>query len=251
MKKQKPSADPRQFPAPPRRSTSTITIRRVRIPRDRDRARARRCRVELHVDEIRIPRHGGVLHARQRGGNLPKQRLDIEPRLRAGLDEHDIVLPRLPFPLLDADLPLIDLVGFVPYEDEDDVGAALVPDLVDPFGGGEEGCAVGDVVDDDGDGGVADVGGDEGAEALLSGGVPELEADGAVFEVHGFGEEVDADGGLVVVVEFVVHEARDDGGFADGLVAEEDELVLGERGHRAGAWLGGHGEGGGGRCRGE
>lgn len=41
-----------------------------------------------------------------------------------------------------------------------------------------------DVVNDNGNGRVADVGGDEGAEAFLAGGVPELEADGAVFEVH-------------------------------------------------------------------
>ena len=35
---------------------------------------------------------------------------------------------------------------------------------------------------------------------------------------------------LIGVVELVVHEASDDAGFADGLVAEEDELVLGESG---------------------
>jgi hypothetical protein len=49
----------------------------------------------------------------------------------------------------------------------------------------------------------------------LPGGVPELEADCAVFEVHCFAEEVDADGGLVGAVEGVVHEAGDEGGFAD------------------------------------
>jgi len=71
------------------------------------------------------------------------------------------------------------------------------------------------IVDDDRYRRVADVGGDERAEAFLACGVPELQAHGAVFEVHGFGEEVDADGGLVHVVEGVVHEARYQGGFAD------------------------------------
>lgn len=33
---------------------------------------------------------------------------------------------------------------------------------------------------------------------------------------------------LIRVVELVVHEASDDAGFADGLVPQEDELVLGE-----------------------
>jgi CO dehydrogenase/acetyl-CoA synthase beta subunit len=36
--------------------------------------------------------------------------------------------------------------------------------------------------------------------------VPKLQPDGPVFEIHGLGEEVDADGGLVRVVERVVHE---------------------------------------------
>ena len=36
---------------------------------------------------------------------------------------------------------------------------------------------------------------------------------------------------LVGVVEFVVHEAGDDAGLADGLVPKEHELVLGERRH--------------------
>ena len=37
---------------------------------------------------------------------------------------------------------------------------------------------------------------------------------------------------LISVVEFVVHEAGDDAGFANGLIAQENELVFGERGHR-------------------
>jgi hypothetical protein len=37
---------------------------------------------------------------------------------------------------------------------------------------------------------------------------------------------------LIRGVEFVVHEAGDDAGFADGLIAQEHQLVFGERGHR-------------------
>lgn len=45
----------------------------------------------------------------------------------------------------------------------------------------------------------------------LSGGVPELQADGTVLEVHRLGQEVDADGRLVARVKGVVHlfHARD------------------------------------------
>lgn len=36
---------------------------------------------------------------------------------------------------------------------------------------------------------------------------------------------------LIGVVEFVVHEASDDAGFADGLIAQEHQLVLGKSWH--------------------
>ncbi len=59
-----------------------------------------------------------------------------------------------------------------------------------------EGVGVGDVVHHHGHGGVADVGGDERPEALLPSSVPQLQAHRAVLQVHGLGQEVDADGGL-------------------------------------------------------
>ncbi len=78
-----------------------------------------------------------------------------------------------------------------------------------------EGICVGDVVDDDGHGGVADVGWNEGPKSFLSGSIPQLKSHGPVLKVHRLGEEVDADGGLVGVVEGVVHEPGDEGCFAD------------------------------------
>ena len=92
-----------------------------------------------------------------------------------------------------------------------------------------EGICVGDVVDDDGDGRVADVGWNEGPKSFLSGSIPQLKSHGPVLQVHRLGEEVDADGGLVGVVEGVIHEPGDEGCFAYRLLAEEDELELSER----------------------
>ena len=88
---------------------------------------------------------------------------------------------------------------------------------------------VGDVIDDDGDGRVSNVGRDETPEPLLTGRVPQLQPDRSVLQVHRLGEEVDADGGLVGVVERVVHEPGDEGRLADGLLAQEHELELSER----------------------
>ena len=53
---------------------------------------------------------------------------------------------------------------------------------------------VGDVIDDDGDGRVSNVGRDETPEPLLTGRVPQLQPDRSVLQVHRLGEEVDADG---------------------------------------------------------
>ena len=93
-------------------------------------------------------------------------------------------------------LSLVTEVCLVADEHDDDVGAPLRPHVVNPLARLVEAVGVGDVVDDDGHGAVADVRGDEGAEALLSRRVPQLEADGAVLKVHRLGQEVDADRGL-------------------------------------------------------
>ena len=57
-----------------------------------------------------------------------------------------------------------------------------------------------DVVDDDGDGGVSDVGGDERAEALLPRRVPQLQPHRPVLQVHRLRQEIDADRRLQIHV---------------------------------------------------
>ena len=53
-----------------------------------------------------------------------------------------------------------------------------------------------EVEDDEGDEGVLEVAGDEGAEPFLACGVPELHPEDVVSNVDVLGHEVDADGGL-------------------------------------------------------
>ena len=110
--------------------------------------------------------------------------------------------------------PLVVQVSLVPDEDDDDIVAALGSHVVDPLARvhkrravwrsdlvyqrtfppklGQQARRTGDVVDDDGDARVADVRRDQTAEPLLAGRVPQLESDGAVLEVHGLGQKVDA-----------------------------------------------------------
>lgn len=49
----------------------------------------------------------------------------------------------------------------------------------------------------------------------MSSGIPELETHGAVVEIHGFREEINADRRLVGVVKRIVHESSYQGGLAN------------------------------------
>lgn len=94
--------------------------------------------------------------------------------LRTRLNKHDLKLLCLLFALFGGDLALVVQISLITYKHDYHVVAALAADIVDPLGGVHKGGAVGDVVDYDGDAGVPDVGGDQGAETFLPGSVPEL-----------------------------------------------------------------------------
>lgn len=113
---------------------------------------------EVDFVEFGLAGHGGIFHAGEGGGDFAEEGLDVEAGLGAGLNEHDVVFLAFGLALLDGDLAGVGLVGFVSDEDDDDVGAALVPHVVDPLVDAEEAGAVGDVVDDDGHARVPDVG---------------------------------------------------------------------------------------------
>jgi len=70
--------------------------------------------------------------------------------------------------------------------------------------------------------GSAVVGGGEGAEAFLSGGVPDGEFDFFVGHVEVFDFEVDADCGLDVIVEGVVGEAEEHGGLSYSCISNHE-----------------------------
>ena len=58
----------------------------------------------------------------------------------------------------------------------------------------------------------------DGSKPLLSSGVPYLGLDLLVAELKGFGGELDSDGGLRLLWEFIVGEAREEVGFADARI---------------------------------
>jgi hypothetical protein len=77
---------------------------------------------------------------------------------------------------------------------------------------------------------TAVVGAGDGAEAFLSGSIPDLKFAHFSFNLCHFEAEVDSDGGQVVVDEVVVAESDEEGGLADSLVAHnhylEEEILL-------------------------
>mmetsp|Transcript_6813 Transcript_6813/g.26330 ORF Transcript_6813/g.26330 Transcript_6813/m.26330 type:complete len:322 (+) Transcript_6813:165-1130(+) len=185
--------------------------------------------VQLDVHHVRVVRGRSCLHSRQGDCDLLEELLDVVARLRAGLHEHDPVRARLVLALLDGNRPPVRHVRLVSHEHDQHVVAALIAHILDPLGCVQKRRTIGDVVHYHGHGGVPDVAGDEAAEALLTSGIPQLQAHCAVVQVHGLGQEVDANCGLIVLVEIVVHEPRDDRGLPHILVTQEHELVLRER----------------------
>ncbi len=75
----------------------------------------------------------------------------------------------------------------------------MVLDIIDPLLYAFEGILGGDVIDDDSNGGISDVVGNEGFKSFLTGRIPQLQADGLILEEDILGDEVDADGGSLSV----------------------------------------------------
>jgi hypothetical protein len=69
-----------------------------------------------------------------------------------------------------------------------------------------ESLSPGDVIDQEGSYGALVVGSGDGLESLLTGGVPNLDFDDLAVDFDGLGSELDADGQLVLMSEFVVRE---------------------------------------------
>ena len=117
---------------------------------------------------------------------------------------------RVVLALLDGDDALALEVDLVPRDDDGDVVAEHLLELLDPDLDAVEGAAVGDVVDEEGAVGVAVVDGPQRVETLLAGCVPDGEVHTLVFDVEGLLEKGGLDGREMLVVEFVVDVAENE-----------------------------------------
>ena len=150
--------------------------------------------------------------------------LDVGRGLGGGFEELDAEGVGELLALLGRDDPLGRQVGLVADEELVDILAGVAVDLVEPLLDVVEGFVVGDVVHDDDAVGAAVVRGGDGAEALLAGGVPNLELDGLAVELDGADLKVDADGGDVGFRVGVVGESEEKARLADAGVSDEQEL---------------------------
>mmetsp|Transcript_26378 Transcript_26378/g.68110 ORF Transcript_26378/g.68110 Transcript_26378/m.68110 type:complete len:270 (+) Transcript_26378:422-1231(+) len=222
-----PHRPPSQPPSPSARASARDWVASAR----------RRLKLELHhaaraTAARTVATACSACVAWQSGCEAPEEGLHIRAVLGRRLEEEQALGARLRLALLGGHLSLCLEVRLVADEGDHHVVAALCAHVVHPLGNGREGVPGAHVVYNHGHVRVADVGGDERAEALLACRVPQLQPHGAVLEVHRLRDKVDADRRLIVVFKGVVHESADDRRFANILVAEEDELVLADRGRR-------------------
>mmetsp|Transcript_10409 Transcript_10409/g.12283 ORF Transcript_10409/g.12283 Transcript_10409/m.12283 type:complete len:225 (-) Transcript_10409:83-757(-) len=166
------------------------------------------------------------LDARQLLGQFVEQSLNVGARLGRGLEEKQIHTLGVLLALLHGHLAFLVEVAFVAREDQKHVVVSEGTRILNPLVDRLEGLARCDVVADDGDGAVFDVGRDEGLEAFLAGRVPQIQNYDFVLHVHLLAHEVDADRRLIVLVEAVVDEAVNNARLTHRLVPQEDDFVL-------------------------
>ena len=159
-------------------------------------------------------------------GEFVEKSFDVLARLGGGLEIEQIHLLSVFFALLVGDLPLLVHITLIAHQNQKHVVLANGLSVFDPLVHRLEGLCVRNVVADYRDGAVLNVGRNEGFEALLSGSVPQIQNNHLVFYVHLLGHKVNSDRGLVVVLERFVDKTVDNAGFADVLVAKENNFVL-------------------------
>lgn len=120
-------------------------------------------------------------------------------------------------------------VGFGTDDMEDNVVGEVLTKLVEPYAHFGKGLGVGYGVTENAGIGSTVVKSGDGAEPLLSGGIPDLEADSGIGVAidNLFGHETSTDsGGGLSRVELALAVAGDEGCFANPLGAENDDLGL-------------------------
>ena len=115
-------------------------------------------------------------------------------------------------------------IALVSHQHDNDVCVGMVAELFQPARDVLVCLVLGDVVDKECADSTTVVCAGDCAVALLASGIPDLGLDGLVVDLDAASSELDADGGLAVEVEFVTGETREQVGFTNTGVSNEDHL---------------------------
>jgi hypothetical protein len=150
--------------------------------------------------------------------------LDVGGVLGRGLEEGDAEAVSKVLGGVVVDDLLGGQVALVSDEELVDVFAGVAVDLLEPLLDVGEGGLVGDVVDDDDAVRSTVVTGRDGTEALLSGGIPNLQLDGLAVELNGADLKVHSNGADVALCVGVVRKAQQETALTDSRVTNQKEL---------------------------
>ena len=138
-------------------------------------------------------------------GELEERIIDVGPILGACLDDRDLwVLLLELLDLLVCHLYICFIIHFIREDHDLDVTARVLLDLVQPDGDAEKALAVGQIEDDDYAIGAFVVRIRDGAVALLSRRVPNLQLDRALVDLECAEAEVDPNSANVILLETII-----------------------------------------------
>lgn len=142
-------------------------------------------------------RRSALLRLGELLGNSQENIVDVHCRFCRRLHEKKAIFFRIRLRLLELDGALGGQVGLVAGQGDDDAGAGLPLELLDPGLGPAKGVLVGYVVDHNGRLGAPVVHGCQAVVALLARRVPDLKLDRRVVQAHSLRQEGGSDGGQI------------------------------------------------------
>ena len=158
------------------------------------------------------------------GGHAKEGVLDVGGVLGGGLDEGDVVLVSKGLGHLGVDDLLEGQIALVTDEELVDAITGVFVNLTEPLLNVVEGLHIGDIVHYGNTVGTAVVGGGDGAEALLSSGIPDLKLDGLPVQVQGADLEIDTDGADVGLGVGIIDETEEEARLSDAGVSDQEDL---------------------------
>mmetsp|Transcript_68944 Transcript_68944/g.180711 ORF Transcript_68944/g.180711 Transcript_68944/m.180711 type:complete len:237 (+) Transcript_68944:229-939(+) len=158
-------------------------------------------------------------------GDVQERALHLNVGLRGGLAEEQPVVPGKRLALCQGDLAILQ-VRLVAHQHDDRPFVGISAQVLEPAVKVLKARSPRHVVDEESSGSTAVIGPCDGLERLLPSGVPDLELDGDLVYNGVLHAELDAYRQVVVRLEALVRELREQARLPDAHVADDDVLEL-------------------------